>query len=295
MPRNGSGIYGPPAGTAAVPNTTIESADYNSVVTDISEALTDSINVDGTAPFQANQPMATFKFTGLGAGSAATDSAQLGQVQNSIVSHAASVGGTADAITATFAPVFTAYTAKMRFRFTAGGANTIANPVIDVDGLGDKTIKKHNSAALVVGDITGSGHVCECVYNGTDVLLLNPGSAAAPVETFAIAISDETTAITAGTGRVFFRLPQCTVVSVRSSLTTASSSGLFTVDINEAGTTILSTKLSIDANEKTSVTAATAAVISDTAIAADAEMSIDVDAAGTGAKGGKVYIDYRRT
>jgi hypothetical protein len=28
MPRNGSGVYGPPAGTAAVPNTPIESAKY---------------------------------------------------------------------------------------------------------------------------------------------------------------------------------------------------------------------------------------------------------------------------
>ena len=81
-----------------------------------------------------------------------------------------------------------------------------------------------------------------------------------------------------------------TVTAVRLSLTTVSSSGTPTVDINEAGTTILSTKLSCDASEKTSTTAATAAVISDTALADDAEITIDVDTAGTGATGAKVWI-----
>lgn len=183
MPRNGSGVYSKPAGTTAVPNTVIESADFNSFADDVSEALTKSVNVDGTAPLQADQPMATHKLTGLGAGAAATDSAQLAQVQNSIVAHASAVGGTADAITLTFSPVFTAWTAKMRFRFTAGGANTTTTPTVNIDGLGAKTIKKLAGAALVAGDIAGSGHICDCVYNGTDVMLVNLNSVAAASET----------------------------------------------------------------------------------------------------------------
>jgi len=174
MPRNGSGVYGSPAGTAAVPNTTIESADYNAVVADMALALTDSVNVQGTAPFQANQPMGGNKLTGLGAGSAASDSANLGQVQSTIVAHAASVGGTADAITATFAPAFTAWTAKIRFRFTAAAANTVGAPTINIDGLGAKIIKKQTGATLAPGEISGAGHICDCVYSGTDVILLNP-------------------------------------------------------------------------------------------------------------------------
>ena len=81
-----------------------------------------------------------------------------------------------------------------------------------------------------------------------------------------------------------------TLTAVRAPLTTASSSGIPTIDINEGGTTILSTKLTIDANEKTSTTAATPAVISDTVLADDAEMTIDIDVAGTGAAGLKVYL-----
>lgn len=112
-----------------------------------------------------------------------------------------------------------------------------------------------------------------------------------------IACSDETTALTAGTGKVVFRMPFAyTVSAVRASLTTAQTSGsIFTVDINEGGTSILSTKLTIDNTEKTSTTAATAAVISDTALADDAEISIDIDQIGDGtAKGLKVTLIGRR-
>lgn len=108
-----------------------------------------------------------------------------------------------------------------------------------------------------------------------------------------LACSDETTALTAGTAKVTFRMPYAmTVTAVRASLTTAQTSGnIFTVDINENGTTILSTKLTIDNTEKTSTTAATAPVISDSSLADDAEITIDIDQIGDGtAKGLKITI-----
>lgn len=112
---------------------------------------------------------------------------------------------------------------------------------------------------------------------------------------FEFALSDEVTAITTGTAKVTWRAPFAfTVVGVRASLTAASSSGIPTVDINEAGTTILSTKLTVDASELTSTTAAAAAVISDSAIADDAEITFDIDVAGTNAKGLKVKIYYTK-
>jgi hypothetical protein len=43
------------------------------------------------------------------------------------------------------------------------------------------------------------------------------------------------------------------------------------------------------------VLAATPAVLSDTTVANDAQISIDVDGAGTGAKGLKVTVYYKRT
>lgn len=111
-------------------------------------------------------------------------------------------------------------------------------------------------------------------------------------ETLHFAVSDETTAITTGTAKVTFRMPFAIALTrVKATLTTASTSGVVTVDINEGGASILSTKLTIDANEKTSQTAAAAAVISASALADDAEMTIDIDTAGTGAAGLKVLIE----
>lgn len=123
-----------------------------------------------------------------------------------------------------------------------------------------------------------------------DVTLNRQSSTGLPVE-FGIALSDETTAITTGTAKATFRAPFAfTVTEVRASVGTVSSSGLPTVNIKESGTTILSTKITIAANEKTSTTAATAPVISDTAIADDAELTFDIDVAGTGAAGLKVWV-----
>lgn len=94
-----------------------------------------------------------------------------------------------------------------------------------------------------------------------------------------IAVGDETTVLSTGTVKVTVRVPMAfTVDSVRASLTTAGTgAALVTVDINEAGVSILSTKITIDASEKTSETAATAPVISDSSLVDDAEITIDID------------------
>ena len=117
-------------------------------------------------------------------------------------------------------------------------------------------------------------------YNSSSLVWENKKQ---PIE-IQLAASDETTALTTGTAKVTFRMPYAmTLTSVRASLTTAQASGsIFTVDINESGTSILSTKLTIDNTEKTSTTAATPAVISDTALADDAEITIDIDQIGNG-------------
>tara|TARA_Y100000310_G_scaffold147374_1_gene146649 strand:+ start:16478 stop:16897 length:420 start_codon:yes stop_codon:yes gene_type:complete len=103
------------------------------------------------------------------------------------------------------------------------------------------------------------------------------------VESFIVAASDETTALTTGT-KVTFRMPYAfTLTAVEASLTTAGTgANLVTVDIHEGGTTILSTKITIDATETTSTTAATPPVISDTSLAADAEMKVDIDQIDSG-------------
>lgn len=119
-----------------------------------------------------------------------------------------------------------------------------------------------------------------------------------PTESIIIACSDETTALTTGTAKVTFRMPYAfTVTAVRASVTTAPTGSTLNVDINEGGVSILSTVLTIDATEKTSTTAATPAVISDSALADNAEITIDIDQVGSTVAGAglKVYLIGTRT
>lgn len=127
---------------------------------------------------------------------------------------------------------------------------------------------------------------------------INSNTTEAKKEYITIACSDETTALTTGTGKATFRIPFAgTLTAVRASLTTAQGSGsIFTVDVNKNGTTVLSTKLTIDNTEKTSTTAVTAPVISVSSISDDDEFSIDIDQVGTsGATGLKVTLIIART
>lgn len=108
-----------------------------------------------------------------------------------------------------------------------------------------------------------------------------------------IAVSDEINNITTGSAKVTFRMPYAgTLQTVKSSLTVAPSGSTVIVDINNAGNTILSTKLSIDSLEKTSKTADTPVVISNNVFNEDDEISIDIDQVGSiiAGKGLKVYF-----
>lgn len=111
------------------------------------------------------------------------------------------------------------------------------------------------------------------------------------------ACSDETTPITTGTTKITLRSPCAfTLTQVRGSLTTAQASGnIFTADVNLNGTSVLSTKLTIDNTEKTSTTAATPPVISTTSIPDDGEITIDIDQVGNGtATGLKITLIGKR-
>jgi hypothetical protein len=113
------------------------------------------------------------------------------------------------------------------------------------------------------------------------------------------AISDETTALTAADDKLNIRLPHgLYLTEVRASCNTAPTGATLIFDIEEAGVTVLSTLLTIDATETTSTTAAVPAVISDPNLADDALISFNIDqvgssVAGTGAK--ITLIGYRTT
>lgn len=170
--------------------------------------------------------------------------------------------------------------------------------------LADDLDHKFNGTAWVVASGGGSG-IVESIVAGSGISVNNAdpanpvvsatggGGGGSTTTAIPIAVSDETTALTTGTAKVTFRMPFAfTLTGVRASVTTAPTGSVLTVDINEGGASILSTKLTIDAGEKTSTTAATAPVISDTALADDAEFTIDIDTVGSTVAGAglKVYL-----
>lgn len=109
-------------------------------------------------------------------------------------------------------------------------------------------------------------------------------------------------AITTGDGKVYFRVPAAlngkTLTAVAASLSTVSSSGIPTVQLRRvrAGTPadMLSTKLTIDATELDSSTAAAAAVIdgASNGVSTGDQIFVDIDVAGTGAKGLSVNMSF---
>jgi hypothetical protein len=129
-----------------------------------------------------------------------------------------------------------------------------------------------------VGDRPSEANFADFVDTATQVELM-------------LDVGDQTTNLTTGTAKKTFRMPfAMTLTGVRASVSTAPVGSTIVVDINEAGSTILSTKLSIDAAERTSTTAATPAVISDTALADDAEITIDIDQIGSGTAGAGLKV-----
>lgn len=110
-------------------------------------------------------------------------------------------------------------------------------------------------------------------------------------ETLHFALSDESTTLTTGT-KLTFRMPfEMDATRVKATLTTASTSGLVTVNIQHNGVTIFDTKLTIDPTHKTSDTASTPFLFSKPELDNDAEITVDIDTAGTGATGLKVVLE----
>lgn len=170
MPYNGAGSFSPPSSSfPAVPDTLIESAKYNAVVSDVATGLSTAITKDGQTTVTANIPMNGFKMTNLGSATARTDSSNLGNIIDGTGVYIASVGGTQDDITLLPSPAIAAYTAGQTFRFVAASTN-IGPVTVAVSGLTAKAVTKNGTVALVAGDIV-AGALVTITYDGTRFII----------------------------------------------------------------------------------------------------------------------------
>lgn len=187
---------------------------------------------------------------------------------------------------------------------TAGLANTgtSGGTVPLLNGTNTWSAVQTLSLAPVFGDASGTrtalGLGGLAVLSAITASLISDPANVKPTESLIVAISDETTAISAGTNKLTFYLPyNFTWTEVFTGNTTPSSSGAVTMDVKKAGTTIFSTLPAIGASQNTSLSGSgsVAAVLSTTTGNKGDKMTIDITGAGVSAAGAKVYFIGHRT
>jgi hypothetical protein len=149
----------------------------------IATGLSNCITKDGQTTISANIPFNSKKITGLGVGSARTDSINVGQVQDGQFTYLGTTGGAADAYTLSPSPAITAYVASMRFWAKIAATNATTTPYLQISGIGtpasDAVIKKlaadKSEVSVAIGDMVANG-LYEFQRNSanTAMILLNP-------------------------------------------------------------------------------------------------------------------------
>lgn len=160
--------------------------------------------------------------------------------------------------------------------------------------------------AVVSGTNTGdqdlSGYQTALV-SGTSIKTINGASllGAGNINTitqvpvvFAFAVSDEVTALTAGTNKITLHWlhQNVTITEIQAGLSTVQTSGSrLTIDVKKNGVSMFSTLLSFDNAEDTTLTSSILPVLASTAIAKGDKITVDITQIGDGsAKGLKIYV-----
>lgn len=158
-------------------------------------------------------------------------------------------------------------------------------------GNGGTGVATTTAYSIILSGTTATGAWKADLGPGTAGQILRAGGAGAyPTwstfsEVIEFAVGNETSAMTVGQALTWRARYAFTLTAVRASVTTAPTGSTIIFDVKKNGTTIFSTKPSIDASEKTTVTAATASVLSTTSFADDDEVTIHVDQIGSSTAG----------
>jgi len=159
---------------AGSPTNLIGATEMDAEFANIKTGLENCVTRDGQNVATAALPMGGYNHTNVGAATGRTQYARVTEAQDGTLWKAASPNGTIDAMTGTLAPAITSYATNMIVTIIAPGtgSNTVTNPTINLNSLGNKTIRKHQGA-LVAGDYT-AGDALVLVYDGTYFELMNP-------------------------------------------------------------------------------------------------------------------------
>ena len=318
MARNGSGTYTQPSNTDAVSGQTASSTAYNTLIDDLETELTDSLSRSGKGAILADISWGGYKVTNLGTPTASTDAATKAYADSpkTAMPTAKVTGDSPYALVAgdngLLIPVdassgaveidlLAVATAGDGFRFGVIALD-ITN-TITIDPSGSETL--NGSATSMTIDRQYDVYWFKC--DGTQWFIdgahepANEGrldTLEARSEAIIIAASDETSDLETGTAKLTFQMPYAfTLTEVRATLTTAATGATFECDVNDGGTTIFSTPLTIDVSETTSTSAISQHVLSDTALADGAIITVDIVTVGSSVAGTglKIYLIGNQT
>ena len=147
---------------------------------------------------------------------------------------------------------------------------------------------------IIVGD--SSGDPVRFGAGTAGKFLTTQGASSAPTYSnptlsFIVSLTAEDGDATVADDLAQIRMPFAfELTGVRAFCNTAPTGATLTFDIEEAGSSILSTLITIDATEKTSTTASTPPVISDSTLADDAIISFNCDQIGSGDAGAGIKL-----
>lgn len=160
MAWNGSGSFSRTNGTFAgatvwaqdnAAGNNIVDTRHDSHDQDLAAGINNCVAKDGQNTPTASLPMGGFRHTGVGNGSARSDYAALGQVQDGTPNWVAAAG-TADALTATYSPALTALVDGQLCFVRAASANATTTPSFSPNGLTAHPITRSGGVAVVPGE-----------------------------------------------------------------------------------------------------------------------------------------------
>ena len=167
MAYNGSGVFSRlySWATDKANNIVVTASRMDDEMNGFADGLTNAICRDGQTTITANIPFNSKKLTGLADGTAATDSINVGQVQNNVFGYWGTTGGAADAYTLAPSPTITAYAATQNFTAKIHATNTTTTPYLQISGIANPAstavIKKINQSgseiAVEPGDLVAGG------------------------------------------------------------------------------------------------------------------------------------------
>jgi hypothetical protein len=113
----------------------ITASRFDAELDGMATGLSNCITKDGQTTITANIPLNSNKLTGVGSGTARTDTINVGQVQDNQFLYLGTTGGGADVYTLAPSPAITAYTATQQFTAKISATNLTITPYLQISSI----------------------------------------------------------------------------------------------------------------------------------------------------------------